>query len=364
MMEGVTYESLRADLLALGTPEIQGERNTRWILSRKLGVARTSEGNYEIFIVGGRVYPRTGIVQRHLEYGKWEVRGTADRFEASRLVLPPDPHFIAVASLIVVELFRAGLGTERPLQDVFDDVEPLIEMALRRGALDEEHQVGLIGELLCLELMLDVVSARPELRMDVLDMWQGHRVGQRDFRIGSVAIEVKTTQQDGSTHKISGLHQVEPVSSDGASESGLFLLSVGLTASEHEGQSVPEVVQRVAYRLADQGGRCDGSSPLQRRFLEDVARYGANQARGYDHRTMAGWQVYRTRFRSTFTPRLYDLLDPELRIIRRRDLVGTFVSPDDIQYRMDLIPVLNGRNPSGSWQHSLVQLVGDALNLS
>lgn len=363
MRPEVTYEELRDQLVALEPPSAAGERSNLWVIPRVLGLARTFDDSFELFVVGERVHPRTAIVRRHLEYGRWEVAGTGERFEASRLVLPPAPHFLAVATMIAVELHRAGLGTKRALQDVTDDVEPIIEMALRRGALGESHQVGLIGELLCLEVMLDAVLRRSELRMSVLDMWQGHRQGLRDFRIGGTAIEVKTTQQEASSHKISGLHQVEPTEVDGMVEDTLYLLSIGLAASEHEGQTLPEVVQRIVDRLADPANHPSGLSPLQRRFLDDVARYGSGSLRGYDHTTMAQWQVYSARFRATFTPRLYDLGDPDVRIIRRRDLAGTYVSPDDIQYRLDLEPNINGMNPVASWQHAVVALVRTALAL-
>lgn len=364
MRTEVTYEDLRDQLSALHTPSAPGERANLWVILRILGIARTFDDSLEIFVVGGRVYPRTAIVRRHLEYGLWEVAGTGERFEASRLVLPPAPHFLAVATMIAVELCRAGLGTERGLQDVLDDVEPIIEMALRRGALGEFHQVGLLGELLCLEVMLDAVLRQPELRMSVLDMWQGHRKGLRDFSIGETAIEVKTTQQEASSHKISGLHQVEPTEVEGTAEDTLYLLSIGLASCEHEGQTLPEVVQRIVDRLADPATHPSRLSPLQRRFLDDVARYGSGSSRGYDHTTMAQWQVYGDRFRATFTPRLYDLGDPDVRIIRRRDLAGTYVSPDDIQYRLDLEPNINGTNPVASWQHTVVDLVRVAVDPS
>lgn len=363
MRRETTYEGLRDELLALAAPSAASDRTNLWVIPRVLGIARTFDHTFELFIVGERVHPRIAIVRRHLEYGRWEVAGTGERFEASRLVLPPAPHFLPVATMIAVELHRAGLGTERRLQDIMDDVEPIIEMALRRGALDESHQVGLLGELLCLEVMLDAVYRRPELRMPVLDMWQGHREGLRDIRIGNTAIEVKTTQQEASSHKISGLHQVEVTECDGLVEDKLFMLSVGLAASEHEGQTLPEVVQRITDRLADPIAHPASLSPLQKRFLSDVARYGSAFSRGYCHETMSQWRVYGARFRATFAPRLYDLGDPDVRIIRRRDLAGTYVSPDDIQYRIDLEPNINGMNPVASWQHSVVELVRAALGL-
>jgi hypothetical protein len=93
--------------------------------------------------------------------------------------------------------------------------------------------------------MLDSVQEKPEMRGAVLDMWRGHSHGLRDFVIGDVAIEVKTTHSQTSSHKFSGLHQVEPDSKYGSQESGLLLLSIGLAVSESDGQSLAALVQRI-----------------------------------------------------------------------------------------------------------------------
>lgn len=359
----VTFEELRGALEELSIPLSEEDRATYWVSSRILGIARTSDGAFEIFIVGPRLHPRTTIVRRHLDHGQWEIAGSDDRLVTNRIILPPGTHFLSIATLISLELLRAGLNQKPSLQDVFDEVEPIIELALQRGAITDEHIIGLVGELLCLEVMLDAITARPELRLPVLDMWQGHIAGRRDMIIGSASIEVKTTQQEGSSHKVSGLHQVEPTSGDSTPEEALFLLSIGLAPSTQEGQSLPDVVQRIVDRLAEPAISSSEFNPLQHRFLDDVAHYGATSKRGYDHRIMASWRLYSTQFRVTFTPRLYDLTDDAIRILRRRDIVGTHVSPDDIQYRIDLEPIINDLNPAPSWQHAIVDLVREALGM-
>jgi len=76
---------------------------------------------------------------------------------------------------------------------------------------------------------------------------------------------------------------------------------------------------------------------------------------------MASWNLYQTRFRITFTPRLYDLLDEEIRILHRADLVGTHVSSNDIQFQIELPPIINGVNPVANWRHGIVDLVRNSL---
>lgn len=170
----ITFESLRSELQSLGLPESNAHRRTYWVSSRKLGLAKTIDGAIEIFLVGPKLLPQTATVRRHLEHAAWTVADSGERLDANRIILPPAPHFIASASLIAIELHCAGFGEKESNQEVFDLVEPIIEISLRKNTLAEEYVVGLVGELLCLEALLEAVRSRPERRMSVLDMWQGY----------------------------------------------------------------------------------------------------------------------------------------------------------------------------------------------
>jgi len=351
----VGYEQLRSELVELSHPSKVDDRKTLWIVDRVLGIAKTVNGAIELFLVGERVIPTTSLVRRHLEYGQWQITEDHILINSNRIVLPPEPHFLPLAAMIGVELVRFGLNSTDVLQAAFSSVEPLIELALRQSALAEEHILGLLGELLCLEVMMDAVANRSDARGAVLDMWKGHASGLRDFVIGDIAIEVKTTQFQTSSHKFTGLHQVEPSAKAGSHESGLLLLSIGLSLSESEGQSLSTVVQRIIAKLSQSIG--NSLSPLQQRFLRDVAAYGSENSVGYDHLSMSGEKMYNAKFRTTFSPRLYDLIDSEVRMIRKRDLVGTCVSPSDFQFRLDLSPSITPLNPVPNWTHTISELV-------
>jgi hypothetical protein len=261
-----------------------------------------------------------------------------------------------LAALIAVELHRCGFADPQSLPDAFGQVEPLIELGLRRTALTEEHVVGLMGELICLEAMLDASPAL-EFHSSVLDMWRGHS-GGRDFVIGDVGIEVKTTELLVSSHKFSGLHQVEA----GAQERSVYLLSVGLCSGGEEGQSLPELVERILKRLAQ--GRApgtEGRTPLQRRFLAEVARYGQANSLGYNHDTMAQDAIYGARLKPLFTPRLYDLSDQSIRLLTREHLQRSHVSADDIQFRLELEESITPSNPAANWAKFIADFVREAL---
>jgi len=350
------YEHIRAQLEHLSRPERSDDRKTLWVIERLLGIATTAVGSIEIFLVGDKLHPSSGLVRRHLQHGPWRIAGADIYIEANRIALPAEPHFLSLAALICVELVRCGFNGPPLLPAAFQKAEPLIELALRRTALAEEHIIGLVGELLCLEVMLDAISD-PQLKSSVLDMWRGH-TGSRDFVIGNIGIEVKTTQLLTSSHKFSGLHQIEPSSDAALTEHEVFLLSVGLCAGGTEGQSLSELVERILRKLSEPGA-VDPSAwtPLQRRFVAEVASYGEANSVGYDHKSMANERIYNVRMKPTFSPRLYDLSDPNIRILRRENLEATHVSPDDLQFRLELDSTITRSNPVANWAQSIAQIV-------
>lgn len=357
MTQLFTFEHLRATLDNLEPPPRTEDRSIYWIFNRKLGLAKTNAGKIEIFLVGECLYPKSKILRRHLEYGNWSIAESSQILNATRIILPPAQHFLSMATLIAIEFIRAKINENRLLQDVLTDVEPFLELCLRKSSLDDNYVVGLIGELLCLEVLLDSAAKNPEKRSLILDMWQGHQLGRRDFTIGEMGVEVKTTYLETSTHKITGLHQIELNQFSKKSEKQLFLLSIGLTPSEIDGQTLPEIVQRILNKLGNNLFNEDDAflKPLQRRFLDDVAKYGAGDSVGYDHFAMKGSMAYSTKYRNTFTPRLYDILDTDIRILRSKDMAGKHIRVNDIQYRMDLPSCVNGLNPSQNWRHFLIE---------
>ena len=350
-----TYEELRQAVASIPLPKDPIARETLWVVESVMGIARTSGGGVEIFLIGERLHTKSGTVRRHMEHGTWSGTSHAT-VTANRVVLPAEEHFISISALIGTEMLRFGAGTDRPLQQVFDDVEPILELALRRGALGEDVVLGLLGELLVLEQMLAAVSSEAANRSSVLDMWRGHQPGERDFVIGSVGIEVKATRNDSSSHHIASLRQIEL----NESESRLYLLSVGLAASVADGQTLPQVVERVAAFLG--GGKAvSPRSALQDRFLRDVSAYRVGGSVGYDHLTMSGWAPYQVQYRSTFTPRLYDVQDPHVRLVRSFDIADRMVVPASLNYDVDLPVTVSPRNPEPDWSKSLARLTQAAL---
>lgn len=365
MPEYTNYESLRAELDLLPPPDRAFERRTLWIVERTLGIAKTSAGAIELFLVGQKLTARTNLVKRHLEYGQWQASNGEQLIDANRLVLPAEPQFLPIAALISVEILRYGPVSPQSLQTTFNAVEPIVELALQRVSLTEEHIVGLLGELILLEAMIDALNGKFELMSSVLDMWRGHLVGLRDFLIGDVAIEVKTTQLLGSSHQFSGLHQIEISGESGALENTLYMFSVGLAPTSGDGYSLSETVQRITAKMcARQNGNPAPLTILQSRFLSEVANYGNSSSLPYNHLTMSNLKPYSVRFGATFAPRLYEMIDPEVRVIRSADLEGTYVSRESLSFRLELPSQITATNPELNWQQFISFLVRTKLGLS
>lgn len=348
-MKPPDFETLRSDLESLSVPEGDA-RHLRW-LAGPLAVGRNQFGDYEIFIRGPELHVTSPVVQRHIQYDEWMPEDGDNVFAASRIALPPAPHFASIAALIGSELMRAGIGEPDRVQAAFVEVEPIIEMAIRRGALPENVVVGLLGELMLLRNILNARIGEPETLLRTLDYWQGWQVGGRDFRIGDHSIEVKTTRSVSSIHDFSGLHQLEPTVLPTGTFEKLHLMSIGLAPSTSIGETLPSVVGGIATLLSTSHG-----DELSDEFLRRVEHYGRQSGSSYSHETMRDWSAYATRFAHTFAPRLYRLDDPAMRLLKREVVVQTFVQPEGLSFTMHLPERVSAHNPAPNWEVELISM--------
>jgi hypothetical protein len=342
-MSDLHFEELRADLVALAVPQGQA-RKMLW-LAQPLGVGRTPSGDFELFIRGVEVTASSSLVRRHLQHGSWRPEKGGEPFSASRIVLPAAPHFASVAALIAIELLRAGIAAAQGPQGAFNDVEPIIEMAIRRGALPENVIVGLIGELTLLRHLLLMVADNPAEAMRKIEYWQGWQEGGRDFRIGDSAIEVKTTQTRISSHEFSGLHQLEPILLPSGRLERLHIFSIGLVASTSVGETLPEIVDSIIGLM----GLAVGPEVVDE-ILRRISMYGSLSGAGYSHEAMRDWGVYGTRYAHGFPPRLYRLDDPAMRLLDRELLAQTFVQPQGLAFTVHFPDQVSPFNPVPNWE--------------
>jgi hypothetical protein len=300
-----------------------------------------------VFVVGDELVPTASIVRECLEYQRWTT-STGEVLDANRFVFPNAPHFDAVSALICVELVENGLHGDA--QAAFLRTEPVLSLALRRATLGDEALLGLAGELMMLQAITR--AAAPSASPDLVYAWTGSAPSTRDFQIGTVGVEVKTTTGATSEHYIHGLHQVELGSSvDGVQETSLFLMSLGLRWLDDAGggYSIPDLVDAVLSRLPDEA--------TARTFLARVRQYGGDVALGYDHTEHRDVPRFRRRFELRFE-RLYDMADESIRVLRSVDLDGRdHVEPKSVNYRLRLPPQVRGDVNPVTGLHSIVERI-------
>lgn len=117
-----------------------------------------------------------------------------------------------------------------------------------RGALSEEQQVGLHGELLLVEHLLDSLGSE-----DTISAWMGPLSEEHDLAFADVHLEVKTTKGEHRRHMISGTQQLQPLRGI-----PLWLVSIQLTPSTPDaGRTLVNLVMSVRARAGDFRPRID-----------------------------------------------------------------------------------------------------------
>jgi hypothetical protein len=349
-----SYEWLRERLALIAPAARDSERELLWVdAQRRLAVARDAKGRVEVFIVGPALFANTRIVRDSVEHQSWTT-SKGHELAATRVVLPPMPHYDGVAAFLCTELLSNGVQDEP--QRSFDLTEPVLAMALARTQLTDQVLMGLVGELALLDSLLRRCS-RSEVET-VLESWAGSSPSSRDFQLGSVGIEVKTTTALSSTHHVQGTHQVEiGHSNTGAPESLLFLLSLGVNwiVDEEGGTTLPRLVDSILAKVEDEQAR-EG-------FVARVKQYGGDAAIGYDHVRDRERPRYLQRFSFRFE-RLYDMTDPRIMVLRSPQVVGlSDIEPSSITFKIRLRDQVRGElNPVTGW-HALTGAILNAVGL-
>jgi hypothetical protein len=145
----------------------------------------------------------------------------------SELVLDGHAMLCAIAD-------RIQLDGQQPTSAVAETLARWRSVLALRTRMTLEAEIGLFGELLVLEALLDVSGAA------ALESWRGSLGEEHDFGLADVDVEVKTTSSDRREHWISGLRQLVPTA-----ERPLVLLSIQLTRGGTAGSTLTAQIQTV-----------------------------------------------------------------------------------------------------------------------
>lgn len=344
-----TFETLRNALKSATPAPSARERRISWVgVGRRLGFARDRKGQLEVFLVGEPLVARDRTVRERLVHELWQTVG-GEPLAADRLRLPDEDHYDAIAATILLELLDKGYELDR--DEAFQRTEPLIALALEQARVENAALTGLAGELLTLA---SIIRLRPESSEFFLDAWQGWTRSSRDFQLGSLGIEVKTSTTSASRHHIQGWYQLERgVAADGTVETDLHLLSIGIQwlSTNSSGATVQSLVKEIASALP---------APRRPGFVAAVRGYGGV---GFfiDEDGTAGQVSLRRPFLSTYE-RMYDLQDERIRLPRSVDFAHfTDLVSDSVSFEIELPERVRGdRNPVVGLSASLSTLLAQS----
>lgn len=344
--ETPTFESLRDDLASATAATSTLERHITWVGDQKtLAYARDEKGQLEMFLVGEALEAYEPVVRERMVHDSWETSDRS-RLAANRLWLPAGDHYDAVAATILVELLERGF--EEHAVEAFMVTEPLIALVLGQASAESAALTGLAGELLTLASLLRYAEGIPAEAL--LDSWQGWGRSSRDFQLGPLGLEVKTSTTSASRHHIQGWYQIEcGVSADGTVETDLYLLSIGIQwlPTDSRGLTIESLVREILPQLP--GAR--------RSDLLHAVRGYCGLRLPIDDTGQAGETSLRRPFISTYE-RLYDLMDERIRLPRSADLARfSDLISDSVRFELELPDRVRGdRNPAVGMQAASARL--------
>jgi hypothetical protein len=194
---------------------------------------------------------------------------------------------------------------------VMTSIADMKDLLANRGRLSPEEVVGLWGELLVLEHVINRFDGET-----AIETWLGPAAGEHDFSFDAFEVEVKTTRGEARRHLIGSESQLEI-----SPERPLFFLSlqVTLAGAAHAGRTLPQIVSDVGANL-----------------LKSEARFNAALGRlGYDR---SDADLYQMSFQLRSEPRAY-LVDDSFPAITRPRLATMIPGSkciSDVRYRIDV----------------------------
>lgn len=169
-----------------------------------------------------------------------EIRVTNEQWQGARTlrVVCAEPSLLrAFFDFICCIADEVQLNRRLALEALDLAARQYLRLFERVRLLSEEQEVGLIGELLILEMV-----ARLSSWGFGLDAWHRATNAEHDFDLGNVDLEAKSTRTETRVHVINSLTQLEPTQGR-----RLFVASVQLTATgAGAGINLPSLVKHLA----------------------------------------------------------------------------------------------------------------------
>ena len=295
-------------------------RDAITLVPGRLHVARAPGGVVELFIEGDRE-SFGGATRGHgLECGEYQELRDSRKFSAllvrsTKLDVRPMAHVAYEAVRVLESVPR--ISNER----LMEYIAPYLELVLERQLLSLEQQLGLLGELLFLNELMNRAVQTGENPAVAVRCWTGWDSASRDFAGANVAVEAKVTQRVGRHHWVHPIYQLLPAAEDGER---IFVFSVGVSVDRSREYKLITAIDRVLDRLS-----------LEHRdlFLSRLGQYGGF---GFDYSDRGKYEL-EPGFLVTQAPLLIRV-DHLRDILRPASFAGGGIPArvSDIRYVVDL----------------------------
>lgn len=259
---------------------------------------------------------RVSVSTEELDRGQWfvvEVDAADAHYEAYSLLAA------VVDDLAAGRLLHAAMSRS---------VESFRELLAKRARLSEEATIGLLGELMLLETLIE-----QDGEASAMAAWLGPDSEEHDFVLANADAEVKTTMSERRVHLIGSDTQLQP-----SLHRALWLISVQITRAGDAvgGFGLPDMIGRIRTRLVS----------------------GSDAFAG--HLRTLGWRdadadLYPERYMLRSMPAAY-LVDEDFPAITRWRLETVVPQPElvgSVSYRVDVSNLTPATPPGG-----LAQFVG------
>ena len=294
-------EELASAIEALSrTPGEDRDAQTLW--SERLHVGRNADDCIELFIEGTLESFAQSAVGHGLEFGRFKERRNAREFTALVIRSGPGVGWVRPMAHLAYEAVQAVHRDPQVTNEaLLRSLSPFLRLAIARELLSTEHQVGLTGELIFLQELLNAASALGVSSRTALSRWTGWSAASRDFKGEGIAVEVKATGGPSRQHWVHPMYQLLPEPSSGEK---VFVCSIGLRVDRSRPYRLTTAIKRILERLPDES---------HEQFMEQLGQYGG---KGFE---VAQWRQYELEpgFLVTQAPALFrvdelgDILRPE-----------------------------------------------------
>lgn len=206
-----------------------GDRRAHTLFENRLHLTRGSDSEFELFIEGGRDTFGEQMIGSMFSWGQYHDLNT--NRDISALVIGADNRSGHSRLLAHVAYESERILIENPEIDnesLLFEISPFLSLIVQSQVMSIAKQMGLTGELILMEQLLNFATEKGIHHSRVLNAWKGYVNADRDYYANGIAIEVKASGSRNRVHMISSIEQL--LLSEEPEEEQLFVFSIGLSS--------------------------------------------------------------------------------------------------------------------------------------